>query len=124
MTIFLLILFGFLGGIFGGMGMGGGTLLIPLLTIFLEVSQKNAQLFNLISFIAMAAFVIIIHFKNKLINFKAGLIITVFGVVFSVLSALLVSRTDSEVLRFLFGTFLIVLSSIEFTLIILNRKSK
>lgn len=124
MIIFLLILFGFLGGIFGGMGMGGGTLLIPFLTIFLEVSQKNAQLFNLISFIAMAAFALIIHIKNKLINFKAGIIITVFGVVFSVLSAFLVSRMDSEILRFLFGTFLIVLSSIEFTLIILNRKTK
>ena len=39
MTIFLLILFGLLGGIFGGMGMGGGTMLIPLLTIFLNFSH-------------------------------------------------------------------------------------
>ena len=41
MEIFLLILFGFLAGIIGGMGMGGGTILIPLLTIFLSISQKR-----------------------------------------------------------------------------------
>jgi uncharacterized membrane protein YfcA len=29
-----LIIFGFLAGIVGGMGMGGGVVLVPLLTIF------------------------------------------------------------------------------------------
>ena len=33
MEIVLLIVFGLIGGLLGGMGMGGGTLLIPLLTI-------------------------------------------------------------------------------------------
>ena len=51
MQIFLLILAGIVGGIIGGMGMGGGTLLIPILTIFLDVPQKNAQAINLVAFI-------------------------------------------------------------------------
>ena len=59
---------GIVGGILGGMGMGGGTLLIPLLTFFLDVSQKNAQAINLISFIPMAVIALILHAKNKLIN--------------------------------------------------------
>ena len=37
-----LILSGVVSGILGGMGMGGGTLLIPILTIFLNFAQKNA----------------------------------------------------------------------------------
>ena len=55
--IILEILAGAIGGIIGGMGMGGGTLLIPLLTIFLGISQKLAQAYNLISFLIMAIFV-------------------------------------------------------------------
>ena len=43
LTIFLYVLFGFLSGVFGGLGMGGGTLLIPLLTIFLGLDQKLCQ---------------------------------------------------------------------------------
>ena len=38
-------------GIIGGMGRGGGTLLIPILTIFLSFEQKSAQAINLLVFI-------------------------------------------------------------------------
>ena len=65
MQIFLLILAGIVGGIIGGMGMGGGTLLIPILTIFLDVPQKNAQAINLVAFIPMAIIVTIINIKRK-----------------------------------------------------------
>ena len=56
-----LILFGIIGGVLGGMGMGGGTLLIPLLTIFLNISQQNAQGINLIAFLPMSIVAIIIE---------------------------------------------------------------
>ena len=64
LTIFLYVLFGFIAGIFGGLGMGGGTLLIPLLTIFLGLDQKLCQGINLVSFLVMALFSLIIHYKN------------------------------------------------------------
>ena len=48
--VFLEIIIGILGGIIGGMGMGGGTLTIPLLTIFLNYEQLKAQGINLIRF--------------------------------------------------------------------------
>ena len=51
MQYFLYVLFGLLGGLIGGMGMGGGTILIPLLTLFLNIPQLQAQTINLISFI-------------------------------------------------------------------------
>ena len=41
-----MIIAGVVGGVIGGMGMGGGTLLIPILTIFLDVPQKNRLLRN------------------------------------------------------------------------------
>ena len=61
---------GVLGGVLGGMGMGGGTILIPLLSIFYAVSQHTAQAVNLISFLPMAVVALIIHLKNKLVDFK------------------------------------------------------
>ena len=46
-----LILSGIISGIIGGMGMGGGTLLIPILSICLGFEQKQAQGINLLVFI-------------------------------------------------------------------------
>ena len=45
-NIILYVLIGVIGGVLGGMGMGGGTLTIPLLTLFLFV---NEFLFSVIS---------------------------------------------------------------------------
>ena len=79
-----LIISGVLGGLLGGMGMGGGTLLIPLLTIFCGLNQHLAQAINLIAFIPMAVVALIIHIKNKLVDFKGVLYIILPGVLASV----------------------------------------
>ena len=113
MVIFLLILFGFIGGIFGGMGMGGGTMLIPLLTIFLNFSQKVSQGFNIFSFLFMAIFALIIHFKNKLIDIKSVIPIVLSGLLFSMGGAFLATLVDGKILKLIFGIFLILLAVIE-----------
>lgn len=113
MIIFLLILFGFIGGIFGGMGMGGGTMLIPLLTIFLNFSQKVSQGFNIFSFLFMAIFALIIHFKNKLVDIKSVIPIVLSGLLFSMGGALLATLVDGKILKLIFGIFLILLAVIE-----------
>src|SRR5574344_973504 len=113
MTIFLFILFGILGGIIGGMGMGGGTLLIPLLTIFLSIEQKTAQSINLLAFIPMALVALIIHFKNKMVVTKDILWIIIPGVIFSVGFAFIASLLNNEILQILFGVFLILIAVYE-----------
>ena len=55
------IVVGLVSGIVAGMGMGGGTLLIPMLTIILSVNQKLAQGINLLAFIPMAIVSLFIH---------------------------------------------------------------
>lgn len=113
MEIFLYILFGILGGVLGGMGMGGGTLLIPLLTIFLSVEQKTAQGINLIAFLPMAIIALIIHLKNKMVSFKDIVWIIVPGVIASVGFSFLASSLDNKILGFLFGIFLILIAVYE-----------
>lgn len=113
MTTFLFVLFGFIAGIFGGLGMGGGTLLIPMLTIFLGLDQKLSQGINLISFLVMALIALIIHSKNGYVSPRGIIYIILSGLVFSGLGAFLAGYLPSKVLRMAFGAFLCVLSIIE-----------
>ena len=64
------LLISVLSGVFAGMGMGGGTFLIPLLTLLMNTPQNVAQCLNLLVFIPMAIITIIIYSKQKLIDFK------------------------------------------------------
>ena len=122
MNIFLYVLFGIIGGIFGGLGMGGGTLLIPLLTIFLNLDQKMCQGINLISFLVMALISILIHYKHGYIKLNGIPYIIISGILFSILGAFLVNYLSTFVLRIIFGVFLIFLALIEF-LKILSKKN-
>ena len=112
--ILLNILFGLFSGVLGGLGMGGGTILIPLLTIFLGYGQKLSQGINLLSFLLMSIIAIIIHYKNGFISFGKIWIILLSGVVFSFLGAFFASQIDSSLLRIMFGVFLIILSTYQF----------
>lgn len=114
MIYFFYILAGFVSGIFGGLGMGGGTLLIPILSIFLDFDQKLAQGINLLSFLVMAIFSIYIHYRNGYIVTKNIFWINFFGVIFSVLGAILMSYLPSKILKIIFGVFLCCLAVVEF----------
>ena len=107
MNIIYLVLAGVVSGIIGGMGMGGGTLLIPILTIFLSFNQKNAQAINLLVFIPMAIVAIIIHIKNKLVDFKVGIPIICTGVLFSIAGSSVADMIGNKILQKIFGVFLL-----------------
>lgn len=110
----LFIAFGILSGVIAGMGMGGGTLLIPLLTIFMNVNQHQAQALNLLSFIPMAVVSLVIHVKNKLVKLKGlGLFIFI-AVLSSVLGSFIANKMNGDLLGKLFGGFLILLSLYQF----------
>lgn len=112
--IILLALSGIAAGILGGMGMGGGTILIPLLTIFFNVGQKEAQAINLVSFIPMAIVSLAIHIKNKRVKKEGLLWIIVPAVLTSVGGGFAVQAVNGEVLKRIFGGFLLLLSVVQF----------
>lgn len=107
--IIKLIIIGVIGGVFGGMGMGGGTLLIPLLTMLGGLEQHTAQAINLAAFIPMAAVALIFHFKNRLVKLKGILYIIIPAVAASVGASFLVKYIASNLLGRLFGGFLALL---------------
>ena len=108
MKIFLYILFGFFAGIVGGMGMGGGTILVPLFS-FLDVPQYLIQTINLFSFLPMCLMALVLHFKNKLVQPKNTLWIILPAVVTSLIGAIFAGKTTNEILSTCFGVFLVVI---------------
>ena len=92
------------------MGMGGGTVLIPALTVIFGVEQHVAQATNLIAFLPMALFTLGIHKKNGLLKTEGLSIIVIPALLTSVAAGFLAALLPSEALKKLFGAFLVVLA--------------
>ena len=102
------IIVGILSGVLGSMGMGGGTILIPILITFFSMEQKTAQFINLVSFVFMGVIAVILHKKNGLIAFGLGLIFAIFGGVFAFFVSIFSTKLDGQILKNIFGIFLII----------------
>lgn len=113
MTILIPIAIGILSGIISGMGIGGGTILIPALSVFLSVSQKTAQGVNLLYFIPTAAIALFVHIKNKSVNFKIAFTIILWGIIGAVLGSLLALKLHTNLLKKMFGAFLFIMGIYE-----------
>ena len=61
MRFLFLILIGFSSGIFAGMGMGGGTFLVPLLALCFGVEQIYCQSTNVLCFLILAIICFVIY---------------------------------------------------------------
>ncbi len=116
------ILIGFLSGIISGMGIGGGAILIPALVLTSGIEQKLAQGINLVYFLPTAIFALIVHIKNKKVEIKTAIIIAVFGAVGAIIGSLVAMKLESELLRTLFGIFLLLIGGREIFLGISHKK--
>lgn len=114
MSFYLYLLLGILGGIPAGMGMGGGTVTIPLLVLVGGVEQKIAQCANLFSFLPMSASALKTHAENGLLKTEGIVWVILPALAFSALGASLAASLSSEILKKSFGAFLIGLSFIGF----------
>lgn len=116
----IMVITGFISGIISGMGIGGGSILIPALTIFGNVNQHMAQGINLLYFIPTAISALYVHIKNKNIDFKMVLPLIASGVFAAAGGAFLATVISAKLLRKIFGVFLFVIGIYE----ILKKKRK
>lgn len=103
------ILIGIFSGVFSGIGMGGGTILIFLLTTFIGLEQHIAQATNLIYFIPTAISAIVVNFKNKNIDTKLAIFVSIGGALGAIIGANISVNIDVLKLKKLFGIFLVVI---------------
>lgn len=104
------ILIGVVAGIVSGTGMGGGTILIFLLSFLLGIEQHVAQATNLIFFIPTAIVAIIVNLKNKNIDTKLAIIISIFGILGAIIGANISIHIDVGILKKCFGIFLAIIA--------------
>ena len=103
-------LIGLVSGIVSGTGMGGGTILIFLLSFLLGIEQHIAQATNLIFFIPTSIVAIIVNLKNKNIDIKLAILISVFGILGAIIGANISVNIDVSILRKCFGIFLAIIA--------------
>ena len=119
------IIIGLVSGIVSGTGMGGGTILIFLLTNICGLEQHIAQATNLIFFIPTSIAAIIVNIKNKNIRLGVAIIISLFGILGAIVGANLSIHTDVNKLRKMFGIFLLIIAIHEiYTIYKEHKKSK
>ena len=88
----LLFVIGAAAGVISGMGMGGGTLLIPALTLLMGIPQRQAQGVNMLSFLPAAAAALYIHKKEGRLELKSSLPVIAAGIVGALAGALAAAK--------------------------------
>ena len=109
MTAWLLpVLAGFCTGILSAWGVGGGTLLLLLMTLFFGVAQADAMAINLLYFLPTAAMGVIAHRRNGLLETEVLKSAIPWGTTAAAAGALAATAVDTAVLRRLFGAYLLL----------------
>ncbi len=116
---------GIISGTVSGTGMGGGTILILILSVFMGIDQHIAQATNLVFFVPTSITAIITTIKEKLINWKIGVPIALSGIIGAVFGAKISINMDVNSLKKYFGFFLILITMHEiYSLIKMYKKDK
>ena len=100
-------------GIAASMGLGGGFILIIYLTVFIGVENLTARAANLVFFLPIALFSVILHSKNKLIEWKIILPLIISGIIGSALGTLFGLVINPRIIEIAFGAVLVIVGAKE-----------
>ncbi len=103
------IVAGFLSGVIGAMGLGGGAVLLIYLSLFKGENQLKAQGINLLFFIPIAILSVIIYAFKKQIRWKTVLIFSGFGIIGALFGVWLSGAIKTEIVGKIFGGLLVVM---------------
>ena len=108
---FTLVLFGgaLVAGLIGSLtGLGGGVVIIPMLTLIFQVDIKYAIGASLISVIATSSGAASAYVKEGITNFRIGMVLEIATTSGAVVGAVLAILTPSHLIAVLFGGILLV----------------
>lgn len=89
-------------------GVGGGTLLLLVMTLFLGLDQRTAQGINLLFFLPTAASALVCHWKNGYLDKPALKAAVPLAVILALAGAWAATALDVELLRRPFGVYLLL----------------
>ena len=99
---------GLASGTIGAMGIGGGIVLIPVLTGIFASGQKEAQFINLVYFVPVALCALWVHTRAGRVLWKKALIMAAGGAVGAWAGSGVAGFADAVILKKLFGVFLLL----------------
>ena len=105
------IIAGFLSGMIGAMGLGGGTVLLIYLAAFSGMEQMRAAGVNLLFFIPIATLSVIIYAIKKQIKWKTVALFALSGLGGAAVGALLTNFAGDKWTRLAFAALLIILGT-------------
>lgn len=104
LLFFISIIAGFLGSI---LGIGGGLIIVPFLTLALHIDIRYAIASSLLSIIATSSGAAAKYLKDSLTNLRVGVFLEI-GTVFGAISGFLIATyINASALYFLFAGFLV-----------------
>ena len=89
-------------------GVGGGTLLLLVMTLFLDVDQRTAQGINLLFFLPTALSALICHARGGYLDKPTLKAAIPWAVAAALIGAWIATNLDVEVLRKPFGIYLLL----------------
>lgn len=107
MKWFLALLCGLACGTVSAWGVGGGTVLLLVMTLFLGVDARTAQGVNLLFFLPTAASALYCHWKGGYLHAPTLKAAVPWAVAAAVAGAWLSTSVDTEVFRRPFGVYLL-----------------
>lgn len=94
-------------GVISAWGVGGGTLLLLVMTLFLGVDQRSAQGINLLFFLPTASSALFCHWRSGYLDTSTLKKAIPFAVCAALIGALFATAINIELLRKPFGIYLL-----------------
>jgi uncharacterized membrane protein YfcA len=102
---------GILGGFFGGLvGLGGGVVMVPLMTVVAKLTQHKAHGTSLVAIVFTALVGAITYYFHGTVDWKAALMIATTAIVTARLGALYAHSLPEKKLKKAFGALLVIVS--------------
>jgi uncharacterized membrane protein YfcA len=106
--LLILLLVGLMAGIFGAiLGIGGGMIITPVLTVAMGLDIKYAIGASIIAVIATSSGATIAYLKDEMLNLRVAMFLEIATTVGAIVGAIMTGMFNSTVLFVLFGSFLV-----------------
>lgn len=107
--VIFLFLFSIFAGIFGSIvGLGGGVVIIPVLTILLGVDIHFAIGASIVAIIGTSSGAASTYVKDRVTNLRVGMFLELASTTGAIVGAALAAYTNSVALEFVFGAIMLV----------------
>ncbi|MQA72908.1 MAG: TSUP family transporter [Solirubrobacterales bacterium] len=104
---------GLTGGLFSGLlGIGGGTVMVPLLVLWAGCEQRVAHAMSLVAIIPISAAAVLVYGGAGEVDPAAAVALSLGAVFGARLGASLLTRAPERVLKAAFGVFMLVAAAL------------